>query len=112
MFPGCARKRGCSPGYFPTRHTVRNVMLGLESEDRSLVNGMLHMRHPIDQGGQGWAEDPAQAPTRFSVSGIITPRRKSVTCPLFDETTSPMQSAATEMAAAAACREPRPLGSE
>ena len=48
--------------------------------------------------------------TFFSVSDIITPRRKRVTCPELDETTKAMQSAATDMAAAAACREPNPLG--
>jgi hypothetical protein len=54
----------------------------------------------------------SHAVTRFSVNGIMTPRRKRVTCPVLDETTSEMHSAAIEMAAAAAWREPRPLGSE
>ncbi len=53
----------------------------------------------------------AYALTFLSVSDIITPRRKRVTCPELDETTSAMQSAATEMAAAAAWRDPSPLGS-
>jgi hypothetical protein len=50
------------------------------------------------------------ADTFFSVRGIMTPRRKRVTCPELEETTSAMQSATTEMAAAAACRAPSPLG--
>src|SRR5665213_923329 len=54
---------------------------------------------------------PNQALTFFSVSDIITPRRKRVTWPELEETTRAIQSAATEMAAAAACRVPKPLGS-
>jgi hypothetical protein len=45
-----------------------------------------------------------------SVRGSITPRRKSVTCPVLDETTMLTQSVATETAAPAAWRLPRPLG--
>ena len=49
---------------------------------------------------------------RFSVSGSITPRRKSVTWLVLDETTIAMQFAAKLMPAAAAWRLPSPLGSE
>ena len=48
---------------------------------------------------------------RFSVSGSITPRRKSVTWAVLEDTTIEMQFAATLIAAAAACRLPRPPGS-
>ncbi len=37
----------------------------------------------------------------------MTPRRKSMTCPVLEETTSEMQFAATLIAAAAACRLPQ-----
>ncbi len=42
----------------------------------------------------------------------MTPRRKSVTWPVLEDTAIAMQLAATLMAAAAACRLPRPPGSE
>jgi hypothetical protein len=54
-----------------------------------------------------------QAPyRRFSVSGSMTPRRKSVTWLVLEETTMAMQLAARLIPAAAACRLPNPLGSE
>lgn len=46
----------------------------------------------------------------FSVKGSITPRRKSVTWPVLDDTTMEIQWAATLIAAAAAWRLPSPLG--
>jgi hypothetical protein len=49
---------------------------------------------------------------RFSVKGSITPRRKSVTWLVLEETTMEMQLDATLIAAAAAWRLPNPLGSE
>ena len=49
-------------------------------------------------------------PIGFSMRGIMTPWRKRVTRPLLAETTTAMQSAAREMAAAALCRLPKPPG--
>jgi hypothetical protein len=54
----------------------------------------------------------AQVPLRlFSVSGSITPRRNRVTWPVLEEMTMEMHCVATEIAAAAAWREPSPPGS-
>jgi len=65
---------------------------------------------PIFHAAKNHADAARRGQRRFSVNGNITPRRKRETWLVLDETTIAMQLLATLIAAAAACRLPKPLG--